>query len=90
MLYPNVYEKQILLNTLELYKFPIAKIDYTLHTDMKQQETNRLIFVFTKTPIPFIKMDKEQTTTHENIFTWIYSIMPDQRKVEYLTLSIQK
>ena len=90
MLFPNIYEKQTPLNTLERYKFPIAKIDYTLHTDMKQQETNRLIFVFTKTPILFIKMDKEQVTTHENIFSWIYSIMPDQRKTEYFTLTIQK
>lgn len=90
VLYPNFYEKQTLLNTSELYKFPIAKIDYTLHTELKQQETNRLIFVFTKTAIPFIKMDKDQVTTHENIFSWIYSIMPDQRKVEYLTLTIQK
>lgn len=90
MLYPNAYEKQTKCTPLEVCKYPIAKIDYTLHTDLKQQETNRLIFVFTKTPIPFVKMDKDQVTTHENIFTWIYSIMPDQRKVEYLTLSISK
>lgn len=90
MLFPNVYEKQTKCNAMELCKYPIAKIDYTLHTDMKQQETNRLIFVFTKTPIPFIKMNKDQVTTHENIFSWIYSIMPDQRKVEYFTLTIQK
>ena len=89
MLYPNAYEKQVKCNAMELYKFPIAKIDYTLHTDMKQ-ETNRLIFVFTKTPILFIKMDKAQLTTHENIFSWIYSIMPNQRKVVYLTFLIQK
>jgi hypothetical protein len=89
-LYPNDYEKQIQINAFESYKFPIAKIEYTLHTDMKQQETNRLIFVLTKTPIPFIKMDKNQVTTNENIFSWIYAIMPDQRKVEYITLSIQK
>jgi hypothetical protein len=31
-----LYEKQILLNALEVYQFPIAKIDYTLHTDIKQ------------------------------------------------------
>lgn len=90
VLYPNAYEKQTKLNPLELSKFPTVKIDYTLHTDMKQQETNRLIFIFTKTQLPFIKMDKNQLTTHENIFSWIYSIMPDQRKVEYITLTIQK
>lgn len=90
VLYPNAYEKHTKLNPMELSKYPTVKIDYTLHTDMKQQETNRLIFVFTKTQLPFIKMDKSQITTHENIFSWIYSIMPDQRKVEYITLSIQK
>lgn len=90
VLYPNAYEKQTKLNPLELTKYPTVKIDYTLHTDMKQQETNRLIFVLTKTQLPFIKMDKSQVTTNENIFNWIYSIMPDQRKVEYITLSIQK
>lgn len=90
MLYPNVYEKQTQCNPFEACKYPNAKIDYTLHTDLKQQETNRLIFVFTKTPTPFIKMDKDQITTHENIFSWIYSIMPDKRKVEYLTFSILK
>ncbi len=90
VMYPNAYEKQAMCKPLESCNYPIAKIDYTLHTELKQQETNRLIFVFTKTLVPFIKMDKEQMTTNENIFTWIYSIMPDQRKVEYLTLSIQK
>jgi hypothetical protein len=90
MLYPNEYEKQQQINPMEICKFPIAQIDYTLHTDMKQQEINRLIFVFTKTPMLFIKMDKDQITTQENIFSWIYSIMPDQRKVEYITLTIQK
>lgn len=90
LLYPNAYEKQKVLKTNEMYSFPIAKIDYTLHTDLKQQETNRLIFVFTKTLIPFIKMNKDQVATYEDIFSWIYSILPDQRKVEYLTLTIQK
>lgn len=90
VMYPNAYEKQEVCKPGEFCKYPIAKIDYTLHTDLKQQETNRLIFVFTKTLIPFIKMDKDQAATQENIFTWIYSIMPDQRKVEYLTFSISK
>ena len=90
VLYPNAYEKQKQLKALESYQFPLAKIDYTLHTDMKHQETNRLIFVFTKTEIPFIKMDKQQVTTHEAIFSWIYTIFPDQRKVEYVTLLILK
>ena len=90
VIYPNLYEKQMKLTQTSSYKFPIEKIDYTLHTDLKIQETNRLIFVFTKKSIQFIKMDKDQNTTNENIFSWIYSITPDQRKIEYFTLSIQK
>lgn len=89
VLFPNSTEKQEILNSNETYKFP-SKMSYTLFTDMKQQETNRLIFVFTKSPISFIKMDKDQNTTSENIFNWIYSISPDQRKVTYITYVILK
>jgi hypothetical protein len=89
LLYPNAYEKQILISPTQQYGFPFAKIDYILNTDQKLQEINRLIFVFTKTQIPFIKVNKDQLTTNENIFTWIYSILPDQRKVEYDVLLIQ-
>jgi hypothetical protein len=90
LLFPNKYEKQGQCKPLEVCKYPVAKIDYILHTDKNGTETNRLIFVFTKIPVPFIRMNEEQVTSNENIFSWIYSIMPDQRKVEYLTLSIQK
>ena len=90
LLFPNGYEKQMVLDKSKLYKFPFAKIDYTLVTNLKESETNRLIFVFTKIEIPFIKMDKDQNTTTEDIFSWIYSIMPDQRKVEYKTFLILK
>jgi hypothetical protein len=91
MMYPNNYEKPFSFKPLISYHFPTRKINYTLHTDLKESETNRLIFVFTKTPINFIKMNKDQVITKaEDIFSWIYSISPDQRKVQYLTLSIQK
>lgn len=90
LLYPNEYEKQAELKKMDSYRFPMAKIDYSLGNETKKQETNRLIFVFTKTQIPFIKMDKQQVTSHEEIFSWIYSIPPDQRKVEYFTLNIMK
>lgn len=90
MLYPNTFEKSYLIKPNEIIQFPISRIDYTLHTEIKPSETNRLIFVFTKEPIQFIKMDKDQVTTHEDIFSWIYSITPDKRKVQYLTFIIQK
>jgi hypothetical protein len=90
LMYPNSYEKQNPFNSIKVYNFPSGQVDYSLETDLKEKESNRLIFVFTKTAVPFIKMDKDQVTTNDNIFNWIYSIMPDQRKVEYRSLIIQK
>ena len=90
LMYPNSYEKQNSIEAVEVYKFPLGGVDYELETSLKDKESNRLIFVFTKTAVPFIKMDKDQVTTNDNIFNWIYSIMPDQRKVEYRSLVIQK
>ena len=90
LMYPNSYEKQNPFKAIEVYKFPIGQVDYELETSLNDTESNRLIFVFTKTAVPFIKMDKDQLTTNDAIFNWIYSIMPDQRKVEYRSLIIQK
>jgi hypothetical protein len=90
MMYPNSYEKQKLLSPNELFKFPLAQVNYELETNDMKMESNKLIFVFTKTAVPYIKMDAEQITTTDAIFNWIYSIMPDQRKVEYYSLVIQK
>jgi len=90
LMYPNSYEQQNSFNSIKVYNFPLGQVDYALETDLKDKESNRLIFVFTKTAVPFIKMDKDQVTTNDNIFNWIYSIMPDQRKVEYRSLVIQK
>ena len=90
LMFPNAYEKQNSLQAKQPYKFPLGNVDYELETNLKDKESNRIIFVFTKTEIPFIKMDKEQVTTSEAIFSWIYSIMPDQRKVNYHSLFIVK
>lgn len=90
LLFPNSYEKSNLFNPLKTYQFPIAQVDYILDTEMKDKEVNRLIFVFTKTLVPFIKMNDDQLTSSDAIFSWIYNIMPDQRKVEYRSIIIQK
>jgi hypothetical protein len=89
-MFPNNFEKNNLFNPLNTYQFPIAQVDYILETEKKDKEVNRLIFVFTKTLVPFIKMNDDQLTTSDAIFSWIYNIMPDQRKVEYRSLLIQK
>ena len=90
LMFPNAYEKNNSLVAKQSYKFPLGNVDYELETNLKDKESNRLIFVFTKTEIPFIKMDKDQVTTSEAIFSWIYSMMPDQRKVNYHSLFIVK
>lgn len=90
LMFPNNYEKNNLFNPLKKYQFPIAQVDYILETEMKDKEVNRLIFVFTKSLVPFIKMNDDQITTSDAIFSWIYNIMPDQRKVEYRSIIIQK
>jgi hypothetical protein len=89
-MFPNNFEKNNLLNPLKTYSFPLGGVDYILETEMKEKEVNRLIFVFTKTAVPFIKMNDDQLTSNDAIFSWIYKIMPDQRKVEYRSLLIQK
>jgi hypothetical protein len=89
LLYPNEYEKSTQLSAMKPYHFPSAKIDYLLHANSKPPETNQLIFVFTKNAIPYIKVDKEGNTRSEDIFSWLYAIPPDQRKVVYQTLVIR-
>jgi hypothetical protein len=61
-----------------------------LSNETDKTETNRLIFVFTKKPISFIKMDSEQVTSVEGVFSWIYSISPDQRTLDYKSYFITK
>jgi hypothetical protein len=90
LLYPNYYEKQTELKSGQLYRFPLGKIEYILDSDSKQVATNRFIFVFTKTLVPFIKMNQEQIANSENILSWINSIMPDQKRVIYRPITIQK
>lgn len=88
--FPNSREVTRELSPLDYHEFPVDNdTDYTLETS-EDQEMNRLVFIFTKTYIPFIKMDKDGTTSEESIFSWIYSIMPDQRDVKYYSFVIRK
>ena len=88
--FPNGYETANRLDPVKEYKFPLGQVEYGLYTDLQNQEINRFVFVFTKSNIPFIKMDKDQVTTEASIFNWIYSIMPDQRNVEYFNVIVKK
>lgn len=88
--FPNRVETANRLDPVKEYKFPLGQIEYGLYTDLQNQEINRFVFVFTKSYIPFIKMDEELVTTEASIFNWIYSIMPDQRNVEYFNVIVKK
>lgn len=92
VMYPNSYEKPKKLIENIQYNFPIEKIDYKLTlTNDKSRETNHLFFVFTKSQIPFIKMNKEGLIPNQDdIFTWMYSIEPNQRKLTYQSVIIVK
>lgn len=92
LMYPNAVEKSQLFEKEKTYSFPLASnlLDYEMVTQ-KEKETNRLIFVFTKTPYSYVDIKGDgQVTDAEKIFSWIYSIMPDQRYVEYFPFFIVK
>ncbi|MCI1640287.1 MAG: DUF4384 domain-containing protein [Bacteroidales bacterium] len=85
LMFPNIIEKEQDIGKEKEYNFPLKSniIDYVLETD-KENEINRLIFVFTKTRIPYLSAEGDgQTTSREKIMTWIYTIPPDQRILIY-------
>ncbi len=91
LMYPNSYENGIQLEGGKKYLYPTTNIlNYQMHTDKNNYETVRLIFVLTKEQIPFVKMDKEQKIEEENIFSWIYSITPSDRKITLSQITINK
>lgn len=62
---------------------PVTKEDgYILSTELAR-ERNYLIFVFTKENIPFTNKP-----TYKNILSWIYTITPDKRKVQFFDFVI--
>jgi hypothetical protein len=92
MMFPNIIEKDQKLQKETNYQFPLKSnlLDYTLETD-KTDEVNRLVFVFTKTRMPYLAIKgDEQLTDNEKIMTWIYSIPPDQRCTVYKQFHILK
>jgi hypothetical protein len=90
-MYPSSYEKSTLLQSDKIVLFPTTdRIDYKLILDKKESERGRLIFVFTKTPMKFIRKDDSQNTTPDEIISWINSIPLDQKKVFNLPFLIQE
>jgi hypothetical protein len=81
-LFPNNWEKSILFRKDSTYKFPLEELDYILETT-KNSEIHRIVFVYLKKEIPFYGSVK-----YEEIFDWIFSIPPDQRKVKSNTFTV--
>lgn len=88
--YPNSYEKQQMLEAGKAYTFPLNKnIDYPLERTTVDPEKNKLIFVFTKDLIPFMKYKGEsQETNFEDVSSWLFSISPDRRTNHYISFVI--
>jgi len=91
LLYPNRWEEKIRIEANKIHPFPFGNLEYALKKNSDVGfEVNRLIFVFTKTPISFLTHSTDQQiTTSDDIFSWIYSIPPDQRTLEYHSFTIR-
>ena len=87
LLYPNGLEKPFTLTKNTEYTFPTNKrAYYPLFTD-KEEETDWLVFVFTKTECPF---EKEDTQSRREIEKWIAKLRNDQKFIHYACFKIMK
>jgi hypothetical protein len=93
LLYPNFKESFTQIPGQQKVNFPFRPElnDYELYKESKQPEVNRIVFVFTKTPVQYLNHSggQEQFTSSEAIFSWIYGLMPDQRKVDYQVFTLR-
>lgn len=97
LIYPSKYEKQQLFEAGKTYRFPLTdllKDGYDLERSTKDPEKNKMVFVFTKDLIPFMKYkvideeDGDQVTTFEEISSWLFSISPDRRTNHFVSFVI--
>ncbi|HZJ74051.1 MAG TPA: DUF4384 domain-containing protein [Perlabentimonas sp.] len=96
MLYPNSLESQKPIKADKTVSFPLGYMEYPLFKTGDKPEVTRVIIVFTKEPIRFLKYKpmlvdgfEDWVTTSEDIFSWIYSITPDARMVEYQVFTVR-
>lgn len=91
-MYPNAWEIFMEIPANKKVMFPFEQIiEYELFKESEKPELNRLILVFTKKPIRFLNHSggEEQKTSSEAIFSWIYSLTPDIRKVDYQVFTLR-
>ena len=84
-IFPNEYEHNRKLNAKETVHFPTVRaIEYTAEkSTAKNQEHNLLLFVYTKSDIPFYG-----AATYRRTLGWINSIEPNEREVVIESLMI--
>ncbi len=87
LLYPNEYDKNTLLPANQ--KWAIADSPYysfeLQKNPSKSREINRLVFVFTKSEMPF----NEQITSRPEIEKWIATIPNDQKFLHFAVIEIR-
>ena len=87
MLYPNVYDKAMLMPANKVFDISESPYyEFELQKNSKQsKEINRLVFVFTKTEMPF----NERETSREEIEKWIAKIPNDQKFIHFAVIEIR-
>jgi hypothetical protein len=77
-LFPNAYEPNRKMNAKETVHFPtVRSIEYNAEkSTAERQEHNLLLFVYTKSDVPFYG-----ATTYQRVLGWINSIEPNGREV---------
>jgi hypothetical protein len=91
LMYPNIWEPFKEIEAGKKIAFPFSQIiDYTLYKNSKEPEMNRILFVFTKKPIRYLNtIGEDQITNSESIFSWVYSLTPDERRIDYQVFTIR-
>lgn len=85
-LYPNENEPSFKLTANEQYSFPSTRRSiYEVYTE-KEIETDRLVFIVTKSERPF----NNETTSRKEIESWMARIPNDQKFVHYSSINILK
>ncbi|BDX39336.1 hypothetical protein CYCD_26910 [Tenuifilaceae bacterium CYCD] len=85
VVFPNEFEKSILLKANEKITFPQSVLldGYILEKSTNEAEKNKLLFVFTKDKIQYINYtintEGDQITKFEDISSWLFGISPDKR-----------
>ena len=95
LLYPNQELKEVFteIPAQQKVSFPFRPDlnDYELYKDSKKPEVNRIVLVFTKKPVQYLNHSGgyDQFTSSESIFSWIYGLTPDERKVDYQVFTLR-